>query len=65
MDSFKKNTESLNKAIAENSYNRCVQKNFYSKYPHEDKKNFSDPNKKSKYDMSESCYKRHMKPEKK
>ena len=65
MDSFKKSSKSLEKAVSENSYKSYLQAFNDKKFFHEEKKNFSDPNKKSKFDMTESYYKRHMKPEKK
>ena len=60
MDSFKENSKAWKQAI---KYNRrrndreLAQANF----SHEKHTNFPDPNKKSKFDMTDKYYNKHMK----
>ena len=64
MDSVKKNADNLNKAINNNAYRHCVEKTFEKKYSHEEKKNFPDYDRKSKFDMTDKYFKTHMKSDK-
>ena len=61
MNSFKDNQKSLRKAISNNRH-RNNKEIAGEKFPHQVKKNFPEPDKKSNFDMTEAYYNKHMKP---
>jgi hypothetical protein len=61
MNSYEKNSKDFNKAINRNT-DRQIRESYEQKYSHQERKNFPDPDKESKFDMTDKYFDTHMKP---